>query len=316
MAKYRLSYLKYGGFKSINLNGLECLKDFDTTDLSVIDKFTTNFQDMNELLEFLKRNGLIENNITGLAITIDKKEDGKVVNKKIYNGEKILFKSDYKYLSVSFIYKWLSSNRYNLDKIIKICDNYIEKYHNAYNRIDGSSYILSIFNGLRRLAYGYKNNSIEITNSVHLEYNKLIDDFMTIEFFKVDKDKLKNGEIIRKRNDDGTCPKQYRNIHDFVILMKKIDKDLDLYKSDKLIDENNVVIKNNNESVSKISENFAIDYEHEEYLEETDFDGVLNNVQEKFEPYQDGHDYIVPTSKMNKSDIRRLTLQPGDGYRK
>lgn len=305
MAKYRLSYLRYGGYKSIDLSLLECLKNLDVTDLSIIDKFTTKFNNMDELLEFLKRNDIIEKDVNKLVITIDKKKDGETVNKKIYNGERILFKSDYNYLSVAFIYKWLSFNRNNMDAIIKICDNYIEKYHNAFNRIDGSSCILAIFNSLRKLAYGFKTKTIDVTNSVNYEYQTLVSDFMTIEFFKVDKEELKKGQIVRRRDKDGTCPKQYRNIHDFVILIQQLDKNLERHKSDKFVDSNNLSIYDN-----------IIENEHEEYLEESDFDGIQNNGQEKFEPYQDGHDYIVPTPKMNTSDIRRLTLKPGDGYKK
>lgn len=283
MAKYRLSYLNYGGFKAVDLKQLECLKGHNITDLSVIDKFTTSFENMEELLLFLRRNQIIDDKVTGLAITIDKKENGKTVNKKIYNGEKILFKSDYNCLSVSFIYKWLSANRTNFDKIIKICDNYIEKYHSAYNRIDGSSYILSVFYELRALAIGLKNNDLEISNSLSLEYENLIEDFMTIEFFKIDKEKTTKDNIVRKRNEDGTCPKQYRNIHDFVLLMKKMDKDLDLYKSDRLIDVNNVIVMDNEK-----------EDEHEEFLTGEDFKSIPN---------------------MDKDDVKVLTLNLEDGFK-
>ena len=318
MSKYRLSYKIYGGYKDIDLSMLDCLDDFKETDLSVIDKFTANFNNMDELISFLKRNGVItDSSVEVLYITIDKKVDGKIINKKIYGGNNLLFKSDYNYLSVSFIYKWLVRNKYNFDAIISICDNYIEKYQNAYNRIDASSHILSLFSSLKRLASGIKNNILEDTPSVYLEYQKCIDDFFSLEFFKIDKEILhKEGKIVKRQTIGGKALKQYRNIHDFIILLKSLDDNLELYISDKLVDENDILAENNERKILRYQDNTSFDEEHDEFLEAQDFANVFNYCGENFKPERDGNDYIIPTPKIESEDIKKLILKPGDGYRK
>lgn len=288
MAKYRLSYLEYGGFKAIDLKKLECLKDCDVTDIKIIDKFTTNFKNEEELIEFLRRNEIITEEVNKLYITIDKKNNNEVINKKIYNGDKLFFKDDYKYLSVSFIYKWLSYNRNNFDAITKICDNYIEKYKNAYNRTDGSSYILSIFYSIKNTVKSIKNNNSEVTKSTYLDYQESIEDFVTIEFFKLDKEQIVKGIFARSKDKDGNVRQQYRNIHDFILLLKQIDKDLQLYSSEKLVDENKVRTYDN-----------YVESDHEEFLVEDDFNGPM-----------------FKTIDTEPEDIQALTLKPGDGFRK
>ena len=75
MAKYRLSYLNVGGnYTSLDLKKLDCLKGLKTTDIEIIDRFTTNFTNEEELLEFLKRNKVINEDVNKLYITIDKNE--------------------------------------------------------------------------------------------------------------------------------------------------------------------------------------------------------------------------------------------------
>lgn len=318
MGKYRLSYKVYGGYKSLDLSILECLSGFKETDLSVIDKFTANFNNMEELVSFLKKNGVITDfKVDNLFITIDKKINGNTINKKIYNGDKLLFKSDYNYLSVSVIYNWLVDNKYKFDTIISICDNYIEKYQNAYNRIDGSSHILSLFHSFKRLAYGIKNNMLEDVPSVYGEYRQCLEDFKIAEFFKIDKEILqREGKFVKKQTVGGKSIKQYRNIHDFIILLKSLDDNLEKYKSDKLVDENDIMTQNNESKILRYQENISFDEEHDEFLEEQDFESVFNYHGSSFEPYKDGNDYITPTPNVDKEDIKKLYLRREDKDRK
>lgn len=294
MAKYRLSYLSYGGYKALDLEKLECLKGRKVTDIQVIDEFTTSFLNMKTLLEFLKRNKIINEDINKLVITVDKKQDGETINKKIYRGENLLFSSDKNFLNTSFIYKWIMSNSNDFDTIIKICDNYIEKYKNAYNRITGSSYILGVFNSLRILALNKKENKDYISPSELKDFNDTIKDFINIEFYKIDKDVLNNtGKIERKCEDNGTYKKSYRNIHDFVILLKSLGIDLNKTITTKPMIE---TLKIRDNKVEEEQEEF------EEFLTNEDInrvnDSILRNYKyEEYEGYQDGNDYHTPITK-------------------
>lgn len=284
MSKYRLSYLGYGGLKSIDLKKLDCLIGYKVTDIDVIDKFTTSFNNLEELLMFLKRNNLITDDVNKLYITIDKKVDNNIINKKIYNGEKLLFKNDIELLKISFIYKWILSNKNNNNYIIAIANNYMDKYKNAYNRIDGSSYILSLFSTLKNIAINKNNYNIE--NGEINEFNKCISDFIDIEFYKLDKFKWTNYKIIEKKKDkNGNYLKNYRNIHDFVILIKELDKSLN-----KINSKNNksLIVYNNIEEETNL--------DNEEFLTYDDYINTnegINRVEE-FEPYIDGNDFIAP----------------------
>ena len=73
--KFRLSYKDNEEFIPIDLGKLQCLKDLDVTEIKTIDNFTTSFKSYGEILEFLKRNKLINDSVQELFITIDSKEN-------------------------------------------------------------------------------------------------------------------------------------------------------------------------------------------------------------------------------------------------
>ncbi len=298
MSKYRLSYVKYGRYFNVNLQGLEFFKNKKYTDIDVIDEFTTNFNNLNELIEYLKNSELIDDDCNKLFITIDKKENDFVRQKKIYNGDKLLFKNDKKYLKVSYIYKWIMFNKDNYDYMIAIANNYLEKYKNAYNRITGSSNLLALFYSIKNLARVLKNNKYLNSSEVFKEFESSIEDFIDVEFYKIDKDiYIKENRIEIKKDSNGVKQKNYRNIHDFVLLMKEIDKSLDI----------------------KLQTYF----EEEEFLTKEDFrrsdDEVLNNYHnEKFDSYGDGNDFIKCSNKTEvksafKAISKKLILPKGDG---
>ena len=326
MAKYRLSYLGYGGFKSIDLEKLECLRGRKVTDIQVIDEFTTSFENLGALLDFLKRNRLLNDDVNKLVITVDKKENGETINKKIYRGEKLLFNSDKNFLDMSFVYKWIMKYADDSDLIIEICDNYIEKYKNAYNRITGSSYILSLFNSLRALAYNKKENAHGYMRASELkEFDDSVRDFINLEFYKIDKDVLsKEGRIERKSEEDGRYKKSYRNIHDFIVLLKSmglnLNKGLDSgYVSNK---KTTFIVEDN---VQPIEEETDV----EEFLTEDDilrvnkqfFNSTKSDVESDVDDYEmsfDGNDFH---HKMSREELEEslyetgmnLCLKPGDG---
>ena len=292
MAKYRLSYLGNGGYKSVDLEKLECLSGRKVTDIQVIDEFTTSFENMESLLQFLKRNKIIDEDINKLVITVDKKENDETINKKIFRGENLLFESDKNFLDMSFVYKWIINHSDNSDLIIKICDNYIEKYKNAFNRISGSSYILSLFNSLRALAYSKKENVGSYMRTSELkEFDDSVRDFINLEFYKIDKDVLsRTGKIERKMGNDGSYKKSYRNIHDFIILLKEMGINLN-----KCLSEDFVFKKKSDISiVDNKQDELVKETEVEEFLTEDD---VIRTNKQFFKDYKeedvDNEDIIV-----------------------
>lgn len=305
MAKYRLSYLDYGGYTSIDLEKLECLKGKKVTDIQVIDELTTSFESLDKLLEFFRRNGLIDDNVRRIVITVDKKQDGEVINKRIYRGENLLFKQDKNFLNSSFIYKWIISNANNLDAIVKICDNYIEKYKNAYNRITGSSYILSVFNSLRALACNKKENKGYVSLSELREFDAAITDFINIEFYKIDKDILASeGRIARKQEDDGSYKKSYRNIHDFVVLLKSMDLILYTKLEDKKVIE--TMDASNDVELLEVEEFLTLDdinRSNKQIL-----DGYTWNDDADYELCRDGNDFH---REMSKVELEEALLDGG-----
>ena len=298
MSKYRLSYIKYGRYYNVNLQELEFFNNKKYTDIDVIDEFTTNFNNLNEFIEYLKNSELIDDDINKLFITIDKKENDYIRQKKIYNGDKLLFKNDKEYLKVSYIYKWIMLNKDNYDYMIAIANNYLEKYKNARNRITDSSNYLALFYSLKNLANVLKNNNSLEKFEVLREFEKYVEEFINVEFYKIDKvlyTKEKKIEI--KKDSNGIRQKNYRNIHDFVLLMKEIDKSLDIKPQSY--------------------------FEEEEFLTMEDFrrsdDVILNNYHnENFDSYVDGNDFIKFSNKSEvksafNSIAKKLILPKGDG---
>lgn len=307
MAKYRLSYLGYGGYKSIDLKKLECLSDRKVTDIQTLDEFTTSFKNMEELLLFLKRNKIIEREVNKLVITVDKKENEEIINKKIYRGENLLFENDKMFLDMSFIYKWIMNNLKKPELMIAIFDNYIEKYQNAYNRTTGASYILNLFKSLKTLAINIKRTSALKPSEIN-EYENTVKEFINFEFYKLDKDILtKKGKIERKVEKDGTYKKNYRNIHDFIILLKTIDKNLNKYSSFELSSQNSKILV--------IEDNFEEPEEKEEFLFESDILKANKEIVENYKENTDDEDNIIEGNdfffKISKEELEETLYQSG-----
>lgn len=201
MSKYRLSYKKNNNYVSIDLNKLDFFKNKKDTDIKIIDEFTTKFNNLEELLEYLKNNKLIENNVNKLFITIDKKYNNSTLLKKIYNGDKLLFSKDIEYLNISNIYRWIMFNKNNYEYMIKIADKYLEKYKNTYNKETKSSSIIAVFSNLKNISRLLKENKGYISKEIFFEFESSVEDFINFEFYKIDRDIfLKENKIeIKKR---------------------------------------------------------------------------------------------------------------------
>ena len=183
-----------------------------------------------------------------------------------------------------------------------------------------------------------QNSGCYIRPSELNEYENTIKDFIHLEFYKVDKEVLcKEGKIERKHEEDGSCKKNYRNIHDFIVLLKSME--LILGKSLE------------NEYISNIQETFVVTDNVQQQIEEASleddeefltpedvarttrdtlhprkWDESLGRTvpierkedDEVFEPYQDGIDYHY---KMSENELEEalndagmnLCLKPGDG---
>lgn len=297
MSKYRLCYEEYGILKSIDLSLIKNLKEPVTT-IETIDSITTKFDTEKELINYLKRINLVPNTTDKLYISIDKKiNDNVVLNKKIYNGEYQLYSDKKDYLNISFIEKWIYKNKDNYDYIISIAKNYIEKYQNAYNRITGASYILTIFKTLEYYAKLLKDNTF--TNTVKGDYENLIKEFIEIEFYKYDKVKLSNErKIIIKRDKINKKITNQRNIHDFIILITNMCKEL-----------NNDYISDNNDILNNIIKE---EYKDEEFLTLDDIENntkkMVKNYNEEDYSYQDGNDFY---KSLTKQEIYETLIENG-----
>ena len=281
MSKYRLCYEEYGILKSIDLSLIKNLKEPVTT-IETIDSITTKFDTEEDLINYLKRINLVPSTTDKLYISIDKKINNNVVlNKKIYNGEYQLYSDKKDYLNISFIEKWIYKNKDNYDYIISIAKNYIEKYQNAYNRITGASYILTVFKTLEYYAKLLKDNTF--TNTVKEDYENLLKEFIEIEFYKYDKIKLsKERKIIIKRDKINKKITNQRNIHDFIILITNMCKEL-----------NNDYILHNNDILNN---NIKEEYTDEEFLTLDDIESntkkMLKKVKHNLLEHQQYNKYL------------------------
>lgn len=259
MAKYRLSYLENGGYKAIDLSKLICLKFKPTkvTDIRTIDELTMSFKSYDEFIEFLMRNKIINKKDLKLEITIDKKieHSNESYNKPIYNSNKLLFKGDSELYNPSYILKNIKEHFFDSEYIYNLALNYEEKYKNAYNRITGSSSILGIITTIKVFALKLKSIGREMLEFDEIDqYDKALSNLFNLEVFKSNIIKDNNKITIKtKKDENGNNIKNYRGIHDFVILLKKLDP---------------TIIKNNIEEYE----------EKEEYLTLKDFRKVNEEI--------------------------------------
>ena len=273
MAKYkfRLSYKDNNILIPIDLTKIEELKDIDITDIKEIDKFTTKYETLLELLEDLKNKQLVPDNTTELFITFDKKENKKTTQQLYSFNKTIFFKKDSEKLCTSYAYSIIRNHIEDGEFMQNIIKYYINKYPNKnFSIIDGVSYNLK------------KYGSHGLSPSEYREYVDEVEYFMEYIFYK--------------KNKEGIKEKKYRKVRDFLCYIKgetpiKIKRDTPKKTTEY---KKNTSIKE--------QENVDEEYDREEFItykeyQEFNKDFVSNCEVEDFEPYRDGNDWIVPTSK-------------------
>ena len=304
MAKYRLSYLENGGYKAIDLSKLECLNEYNVTDINVIDKLTMMFRGYDDFIRFLIRNKIIKDDNIKLEITIDKKlsHNGSTYNKPIFNSDKLLFSSDEELLKYSNILKNIREHIYDSDYIYKLAVNYEEKYSNAYNRISGSSFILGIISIIKTTAIKLEKNGKNSLSFNELnEYEDAINDLYIIELYKYDtiKENNRTVDIIRKKDAYGKYIKNYRGLHDFINLLKHLDPELVKIEEDE--PEEFLVL---NEDFRRVNKEIVDNHVFQEEIYEIDKDYMRD-----FDSRQDMFAEL-------QRDSRKYCLKKGDGERK
>lgn len=193
--KFRLSYKDNEEFIPIDLGKLQCLKDLDVTEIKTIDNFTTSFKSYGEILEFLKRNKLINDSVQELFITIDSKENGKVVQKPYNYSDNIFTERDRNRLNYSYVYGYILGN---------IKDGELNDIINHYQNL----YTHKKFWFIERMSYIIKEDGpYSLNNAEYNEYYDKLKEFINFVFYKKTKDK----KTI-----------YYKNIRDFICLLDKI----------------------------------------------------------------------------------------------
>lgn len=295
MAKYkfRLSYKYNNILIPIKLEQIEDLKDIDVTDIKEIDKFTTKYETLLELLEDLKNKQLIPNDVSELFITFDKK-DGKNTIQQLYSFNKTIFYSDARdKLKTSYAYSLIRKHIDDGEFMQNIIKYYINKYpHKNFSIIDGVSYNLK----------NYGDHGLSPS-----EYKEYVDE---VEYFME--------YIFYKKNKDGVKEKKYRKVRDFLCYIKgetPIRIKNDTPKPKKVVKES-VPITNLEETLDDINEReeFITYKEYQEFNKEF----ISSCSEEDFEPYQDGNDWISPISKREKysslnSSIKKLMRRKDNG---
>ena len=305
MSKYRLCYKLNGIIKYVDLSKLDCLKGKDTTNIKTIDNFTASFENIENLVEFLKKNNLLDESINKLFIGKDKKdkESNETYRDKIYKGEFLFFKKNSNYLDLSFLCKIIRENIRDGKFVVKMAETYYHKYNKT--RI-GPSHINCVLNIIINLATLINKNGYDsLTNGDKETFVDCIDDFIIFEFYKYNYDHF-NARFSKVYDDKGSV-KNYVNIRTFAIYLMEYFKILE-YKKDKKEVE-----------IQKSCLNYD---DHEEFLTYEDFERLNNEILSTYEsdgkPIIEGHDIIKPLTKrelkMELNNIANELVNKGNTY--
>lgn len=270
MNKYSLCYIKNNEIKLIgNLDSLQS-----------IDNYTTNFDSEKELIDDIKLNNGMSDNIYKVYVY------NKSKKKIIYDGDILLFSDSKDKISISYVNKMFSEYKDKPKKLLILSKMYARKYKNKYG-------FLPKVNGLYTYAESKVDNTYDISDYDEKEYlNSLVTSFINAEFYS----KLKNNEIKTK----------YSAIREFVIKTMYING---------VINENRPLsflnIDYKNEFKSKESEEVLFD--EDEFLTEED---VIRSCKEILKDYKfdtsdgvvDGHDYVEP---ITESELKRTLYESG-----
>lgn len=228
--KYRLCYLENGKYIDIPL---DVVTEDNVYEIKTIDKFTMRFLDMKSLVTYLKDRNVIDNDVNSLTITIDKKDGKNRINKKIYTGDDLLFNVDENNYNIDFIENWLNDNKYNFSFYKELLLNYIEKY-NKNDKKEGYTYMVNFFVKYYRYIDHIIRKPRELTLGDDVIIDNFIFNFIKLELYKVDDDKN------RIKDNNGKYIVRDRNMRDLIVLIRKIDKNLDMNLKNKTEELNEI----------------------------------------------------------------------------
>ena len=269
--KYNLSYYDKITGKYIPLN-LNSNTRADST-LEVLDKITTNFECLENILSYYKAVKLIPEDINDLFITRSLVlNDGTVSQVLVYNSDKIMYKKDIEKLNFDYVRNLIEVFKKNPDDLLKLCDLYITKYSLSEEKKQEKNYetkykyFIKMLERVKLLVrYAELEKEKYFDNCSYYkkaEWDRYVKDFMIKEFFRDTKD----GKKVN-----------YPNIRDFVI---KSDIVLNVKKKieEQNIDEEEIQdefltyedIKRSNAEIlcDDASENIEIEETYNNYAEE------------------------------------------------
>lgn len=270
MNKYSLCYIKNNEIKLIG----------DLNSLQSIDNYTTKFDSEKELIDDIKLNNGISDNIYKVYVY------NKSKKKIIYDGDILLFSDSKDKISIDYVNKMFREYKANPKKLLILSKMYAKKYKNK----DG---FLPKVNGLYTYAVSKIDNTYDISGYDEKEYlNSLVASFINAEFYS----KLKNNEIKTK----------YSAIREFVIKTMYING---------IINENRPLsfLNIDDKNEFKRKETVEVLFDEEEFLTEED---IIRSCKEILKGYEfdtsdgvvDGHDYIKP---ITESELKRTLYESG-----
>lgn len=233
-------------YKTIDLKQIEHLENRDMNSFKEIDSFTSVFDNIYQLYNFLLKEDLIDSNTEGFIISMNKGIGGKdkIITKNIEtsiptSGKKIMFKDDIKFIKSLYIRDWLKDIN-NGPKIVQVMDKYIELMGNAKD-----NKIKKVYEQLKsKISFINKADMRDEGNEVLKDYNEVVENFMkTLE----NDFKISAGE---KYN--------YKKMRDFIALLSYVEYPLSnrMKRDDFVLNESDDI-----ESIFKYGT-----FEHEEFI--------------------------------------------------
>lgn len=270
MIKYSLCYIKN--------NEIKLIGDLDS--LQSIDNYTTKFDSEKELIDDIKLNNGISDNIYKVYVY------NKSKKKIIYDGDILLFSDSKDKISISYVNKMFREYKANPKKLLILSKMYAKKYKNKEG-------FLPKVDGLYQYGISKTNNTYDTSSYSEKEYlDNLLVNFINSEFYY----KVKDNKIKEK----------YIAIREFVIKTMHING---------IINENRPLsfLDIDEKNVFKRKETEEILFDEEEFLTEED---VIRSCKEILKDYKfdtsdgvvDGHDYIKP---ITESELKRSLYESG-----
>lgn len=209
MVNYNLCYYYNKEFIRIEYEKL-----FNTKNRSLlesIDNFTMQFSNKESLRNYLYKNSLI--NSKDVSFYLCRQIKGK--NVPIYNKTVLFYKEDKEYVNDKYIYKYVLSKENDYVFINRLMKSFEKKYSN----VKGLTTVKGFINYLISTTKLLINNKEEFDLNEIDEYYEQLNNFLLFELYKTD---IKNGVIELKYDANGEKIVKYKELHDFVNILKSI----------------------------------------------------------------------------------------------